>query len=174
MTLDPQEHVRRWLAAERQEPPDAADEAFRLVFRLVPRHEPTPALAGRVLAAMQPPRRAPQIPALADARWLKPLIAASLLLSGLAALALSVPFPLPRVGSFFSAFFSTLASAAVGVSHAVDFGLSVWALLSDVGLALRAAVFTPPIAVALVLNAALAIALLLGLRRLMAPYEETL
>ena len=167
------EQVREWLAAERSERADAADEAFRHVFRLVPRFAPPPAFADRVLATA---RGSARVPAgwPVDAIWLRPLIAASLLLSGLAALGLSVPLPLPRAGSLLSAGITAFSSSAVWMSRAVDAGLSVWALLGDVGLAARAAVCMPVVAIALILNAALALASLIGLKRFLAPYEETI
>ncbi len=167
------EQVREWLAAERSGRPDAADEAFRRVFGLVPRFAPSPAFADRVLAAARGPVRTPA-GWLAETIWLRPVIAASLLLCGLAVLGLSVPLPLPRAGSLLSAGITAFSSFAVWMSRAVDTGLSVWELLGEVGLAARAAVCTPVVAVALILNAAVALMSIIGLTRLLAPYEETL
>ena len=174
MEPDLKDQIRGWLAAERPETPDEAERAFRLVFRLVPRYEPLAGFAGRVLARMQPARRFQLVRGFTDARWGRAVTAASLLLTGLAVLVLPQVVPVPSPASVVGTMVTLLGSLVTGLERVVDFGLWVWALLSDIGLAVRAVVTTPPMALILSLNGGLAIASLLGLRRLMARYEESL
>ena len=172
MSHEPLEDVRRWLAAELSGRPDTAEEVFRRVIRLVPRLEPPSSLTERVLAAVWS-AGSPAGPEPVGWFWLRPIVAVSLLLSGLAVLRLSGSVPIPPIGALVGAGVAAFTSVTSCVNRAADAGSAVWHLLGDVGLAARAAVSTPEGSTAVVLNAALALASLLGLRRLLAPLEES-
>jgi len=171
MSHEALERLRRWLADEQSGEADAADEAFRQVFRLVPRVEPTRPLRERVLAAIW----AAGGPGGAKREgWLvlRPIVTVSLLLSGLAMLSVSDSLPALPIGSAVNTGVALFAAVSGCVGRAAQAGLAVWRLLSDVGLAARAVVGTPPVGVAVALSAALALASFLGLRRVMTPLEE--
>lgn len=168
MSREPLEQMRRWLAAEMSGTTDEADRAFRQVFRLVPRADPPASLGGRVLVAVLS-AAAPK-----PAGWLvlRPVVAVSLLLSGLAALGVSGSFPIPSIGTIVGTGVAAFTAVTACANRAADTGFAVWRLLGDVGLAARAVASTPPVSVAIGLNAAVALVSFLGLRRVLTPLEE--
>lgn len=171
MSREPLEQMRRWLAAELSGKADAADEAFRQVFRLVPRAEPPSSLSERVLTAV----RSAGVPAgPKPAGWfmLRPVAAVSLLLCGLAVLSVSGSLPMPPIGVVVGTGVAGFTAATACASRAADAGMAVWGLIGDVGLAARAVVSTPPVSAAIGLSAGLALASFLGLRRVLPPLEE--
>lgn len=171
MSREPLEQVRRWLAAEKSGRTDEADQEFRQVFRLVPRAEPSASFGGRVLAAVS--SAGPQA-SLRRAGWfvLRPVVAASLLLSGLAVLSVSGSPPVPPVGTIVGTGVAAFTAVTACTNRAAEAGLAVWRLFGDIGLAARAVASTPPVSVAIGLNAALALLSFLGLRRVLTPLEE--
>jgi len=171
MNAHPLEDVRRWLVAEGAGDSAAADAAFRQLFRVVPRHGPAAAFADRVMDAardLQPIG----LGALVGSAWFRPLAALALLMTGLAAFGVLIASPVPDVPVLISFWADAVAGAAVRVSRLLNAGWSVWTICGQVADAAQTVAAAPPVRLALVCGAALAVAVLCGLRGLLSPGEE--
>jgi hypothetical protein len=169
MSEDPTIEIGRWLAAERLSRIDEAETSFRAVFRQLPYRGPRVGFAGRVLAAAGLPTRDGRA---LNARWLRVLGGAGLLLVGLAAAAPSVSMPMLPAPSAMSGLLALVVRGFSWAGRLFDVGLSAWSTVGAVGQGLRAAAATPQAVALLTANLALAIAALWGLSRLMDPQEE--
>ncbi len=172
MTAELKDTVCAWLAAEGRDEP-AAEAALRDVFRAVPRMDPSPAFAGRVLARLAAAHRAPGR-SWWNARWMRPLTAAGAMLVGLAVLAVVSSVPAPGVSGVVRGWSFAVADGARALTRALDIGLWLWAVLVSVGSAARAVVATPWVSAALAVNGIVALVGFFGLRRLLGPREEVL
>ncbi len=170
MTPSERQQLDQWLEAEGAGLTDRADEVLTALFRSVPRREPRPGFADRVLRS---------VAAQAHARswawsqwWLKGAVALTLLLCGLATAFLPVA-SLSAVAMDWSAHTAQLVvEASVRTISWLHLGVAAWRVVD--GLARAAAlVLTTPAAVAvLAANVALAIALAGALKRLLSSGEE--
>jgi hypothetical protein len=166
----PDEQLRRWLAAEHAGELEPADKAFRAVFRLVPRHAPTPGFAERVLLAAGIAGSA--APRALVSWWARGLVGLGLLMSGLAALTLS---PASSFSTAVSWVTGGMTAGAQGVACLVEWtdrGVAAWSVLAGLGRATGLAVATPGVAAVVAANALLAFASFAALRRLLGSREE--
>jgi len=166
------EQLRRWRVAEEAGDDDRADEAFRAIFRLVPRRAPRPGFAERALLAAGIAGAA--APELLVTWWARGLVGLALLMSGLAALTLS---PASSFGTAVSWVAGGMTAGAEGVTRLVEWierGVFAWRLLSVLGRATALAVATPGVAAVVAANALLAFASFAALKRLLNSREEVL
>jgi len=164
------EQLRRWRVAEEAGDDDRADEAFRAIFRLVPRRAPRPGFAERALLAAGIAGAA--APELLVTWWARGLVGLALLMSGLAALTLS---PASSFGTAVSWVAGGMTAGAEGVTRLVEWierGVFAWRLLSVLGRATALAVATPGVAAVVAANALLAFASFAALKRLLSSPEE--
>ena len=160
--------IRDWLRAEHDGEDRRAERALRRAFGRLGRRAPGAAFADRVLL-----RAGRLVPATVPWRWqwVRGAVAACLVGSGLALAAvpllwLVVP-PLARaVGS---PFISTLAHSAARWTAA---WMKVGVVVADIGTALQAVFITRTAMVVLAANVLLALASLVGLKRLLKAPEE--
>ena len=162
--------VRQWLAAEGHDD-QAADAAFRDVFRAVPHHDPPAAFAEGVLAALQAGRRG-RAWFLWDLRLLRPLTAIALTMAGLVVLGVMGSLPVTGMSSFVWAWSSSVADGVRVLTRTMDVGLRVWTVFVTVGTAAQAVVATPWVSGVLVVNGAVALAGFCVLRKVLGPHEE--
>ncbi len=172
MTGEMKERVRAWLVAEGRDD-SAADAAFREVFQMVPRCEPSPAFSGRLLARLAAMKRAPGWKRW-DPRWIRPLTSVGAVLAGLAVLVVVSSMPPPGVSGAVRAWSFALANIAGTLTRTLDIALWMWEVLVSVGSAAQTVVATPWVSVALAVNCAVALIGFFGLRRLLGPREEVL
>ena len=166
------EQLRRWQVAEDAGDDDRADEAFRALFRLVPKRAPGPGFAERALLAAGIAGAA--APELLVAWWARGLVGLALLMSGLAALTLS---PASAFGTAVSWVAGGMTAGAEGVTRLVEWterGVLAWSVLSALGRATALAVATPGVAAVVAANALLAFASFAALKRLLNSREEVL
>jgi hypothetical protein len=160
--------IRDWLRAERDGPDDLAERALTRVFAQLGRRAPGAAFADRVLLSaghLVPP----VVPW--RWRWVRGAVAACLVGSGLALAALPLFWLVlpPLVHAVGSPFMSTL-------SHSAARWMAAWmrlcAVFADVGTALQSVLVTPTAVALLTANVLLALASLIGLKRLLKAPEE--
>ena len=155
-----------WLAAEAQGRDDKAEEALHLLFESLPGPVPSADFADRVLEATgllpQPLSR----PARA-------LIAASLLLAGLASIFL-VPVAVQLLSRVSPA--EVLAVPVRGLTGLIlrlDEAAAAWQFMARLGDVLRQVMATPPVALSLLTLTLLTALAARGLTELLAPQRST-
>jgi hypothetical protein len=150
--------LERWLAAEQRGRPEEAEEALRILFREVPRFEPAPGFADRVLAGAGLARHQAQ----AVAEFLRAAVVLALLAMGLfavavwtAAGALSWPGVLARLNPV-----QALTGLVGLVGSLVEWmlgGFAVWSGLAQVSGTVARIAATPTVTGALVVCALISI-----------------
>jgi len=166
----PDEQLRRWQAAEGAGDDDLADEAFRSLFRLVPRQAPSPGFAERALLAAGIAGAA--APELLVAWWARGLVGLALLMSGLAALTLSPASAFGTAVSWVAGGMTAGADLITRLAEWAERGVIAWSVLSAVGRATALAVATPAVAAVVAANTLLAVASFAALKRLLGSREE--
>lgn len=162
--------IRDWLDAEGKGSDELAERALARALAEIGRRGPGAGFADRVL--LRAGRLAPALPPWRW-RWLRGALAASLLGAGLAlavlpAVWLVIPALLHAVGS---PLVSTLLHS---IARWISAAFAAAAIIADVGSALQTVLVTPTALVLLTANILLALASLMGLRRLLRPSQEYL
>jgi hypothetical protein len=152
---------RRWSEADQQGSDEAADAAFREVFRTVLPLRPQADFDARVMQAIagstaQRARTSRMSAAAAVAFWL--LVGAALVIEGPALLLVAL---------------DGVTTAALWLVVAMDRGFSVWAFLAQIGRAFSAISTTPQVSVALIILGLIAFAALHGLHRVVDLEERS-
>ncbi len=160
--------IRDWLKAQQDGPDELAEQALVRALGQIGRRRPTAGFADRVLL-----RAGRLAPATAAWRWwwLRAAVAACLVAAGLAVALLPAWLPAARpVAHAFGSPFVTSLSHWAGTW--LSAGLAFWAVMGDIGSAVRASLATPTAVLVLSANVLLAAASLLGLKRLLKAPEE--
>jgi hypothetical protein len=162
--------VTAWLEAEQDGEMEAADRHFRSVIGRLPRLEPSPGFALRVLAhaRMLPSQSASGVWV---SWWLRIVVGTAMACTAVAVASLSM-------SDIVTAGVGVVRSVAIGIEHVWDWtgssataGFRVWTLAAQVGGALSTVCAQPGSAVFLATNLAAAAGALAALRRLLAPQE---
>lgn len=165
-----QKEIGRWLVAEAEAATDEAERAFEAVFGALPRLEPRPGFAERVLYAFQP------APAVRPSEWLrwgwKAATGAALATVALALVlvpATGIAVDLPSAGRVVQ----TATGGVTWVAAWLANGLEVWGFLIRIGNAIGVAVATPQVGAALMATAMIGAAALYELNRLLVLERRT-
>ncbi len=159
--------IEAWLAAELSGADEGADEALLRAFSALPRREPGPAFADRVMRSLSTIR-----PVALEwrSRWLRLAVAACLVATGLAVALV------PQMMTLATLTHGTGAIVLAGwhlVSRSVAASFASWHVVEGVGFAVLAALANPVAVAVLLGNALVAAVSLLGLKRLLGVREET-
>lgn len=143
-----QDLLARWLAAERDDRTDEAEAALLALFEELPRPEPRPGFADRVLArtGLWGVLAAPVPRSLFASRWRRALLALALLATGLSLFWLPATLQalagLWSLGDLFQVWTALLSGVAEGFASLVAFGSWLLAL----GSTLASLLATPTVA----------------------------
>jgi len=163
--------LNRWLEAERSSADGAADEAFTVVFRAVPRMAPRPGFAANVVRASRRP--AGLEGTWVDSWWTRGAVAASLGLAGVAAASVA---PVALVNAGLATLVKGIGAGAwllATVLSVLGVGLGAWDVLASIGRGVGLALRDPSICAGLAGHLFVAAAGFAALRRLLDRQEET-
>jgi hypothetical protein len=127
MHRDPNDAFARWLDAERRGDDDAADQALRTAFSTLPRRSPDESLSARLM------RAAVVRPRLTRSRLSERAAAAGVLAAAAAMTLLPASVLLVLVAGNPGRVVSWLARTCVWLTEWLDAGVSIWALLAQMG-----------------------------------------
>jgi hypothetical protein len=171
MTDNWRPELDRWLDVEQHGTDEAADAAFASLFRAVPPRAPSSAFAGRVMEAVGRVDRF--WPVWTESWWLRGALAASMLLTGMAAAGVA---PAALAGSGLLWVTRGLGAGAwlLGLLlSAFKAGLEVWGVLAGVGQTALLVLQTTPVCLFVVVNLMVTAASFAALRRLLGQQEGT-
>ena len=127
MHRDSNDAVARWLEAERRGEDDVADEALRMAFSALPRRAPDASASARLMRAAVVRRRT------ARSRLSERAAAAGVLAAAAAMTLLPASVLLVLVAGNPGRIVSWLARTCVWLTEWLDAGVSIWALLAQMG-----------------------------------------
>jgi hypothetical protein len=159
----------RWRAAEEAGRDEDADTAFKAVFAATPVHEPPASFAARTMDAVT---IASGRQALRQRRTIAGLAAAAAA-TALVTLYLTAGLIGSAISTLVLGGLDLLVGVVVAAASASDGGVSVWAVLANLGRASAALITDPKTTLALVAIQGIAIAALFALQRLLGTDGES-
>jgi hypothetical protein len=161
------QHLSDWLGAEAEGRADQADRALGVIMRRVPRRAPAPGFADRVMRATRVVRAVPVFDPFRS-WWVRSILGGALASCGLA-LTFVAPGQLIAVSVGAAGWaVTTLARAGVWAAAWTSSALAFWEWAAGIAHALALALTSPPAAMLLLANAAVAAGSFVMLHRFLA------